>query len=54
MDDFHEMTRAEVMRHLEAEGPEGLINRTRAMEKPKGAPADLIGRACDRHASQER
>ncbi|MFD7610958.1 protein phosphatase 2C domain-containing protein [Streptomyces sp. NPDC059828] len=32
VDDFHEMTWTEAMHHLEAEGPEGLIDRTRAME----------------------
>ncbi|MGW1888530.1 hypothetical protein [Streptomyces sp. NPDC001970] len=32
MDDFHEMTWTEAMRHLEAEGPQGLIDRTRTME----------------------
>ncbi|MGW1882891.1 hypothetical protein [Streptomyces sp. NPDC001970] len=32
VDDFHEMTWPEAMRHLEAEGPQGLIDRTRRME----------------------
>ncbi|MER7815238.1 protein phosphatase 2C domain-containing protein [Streptomyces sp. NPDC096153] len=32
VDDFHEMTWTEAMHHLESEGPEGLIDRTRAME----------------------
>ncbi|WP_455361759.1 hypothetical protein [Streptomyces sp. SYSU K21746] len=32
VDDFYSMTWHVAMAHLEAEGPQGLINRTRAME----------------------